>query len=77
MDAETGDVIKRRGGLIVEDIGTIPVTITYSDFDIVNGIRMPNKVNLFNPMSGNLLIEYSSIDTNQSFDKNVFTLSEE
>ncbi len=77
VDIETGDVIKRRGGLIVRDIGTIPIEITYSDFREQGGVRVPYKVNLFNRMSGNMLLEFESFKSNQTFSADVFTLSEE
>ena len=75
VDVETGDVIKRRGGLIIQDIGTIPIVITYSDFRTFNGIRAPYKAKFFNPMNGNILIEYESIEINKQFDESAFTLT--
>ncbi|WND02930.1 serine hydrolase [Temperatibacter marinus] len=76
VDVETGDIVKRRGGMILENIGIIPIVTTYSDFREVNGYRQPYKVNVFNPMSGNMLIEITSMKTNQTFDKSLFTLSQ-
>lgn len=73
VDAETGDVIQQRSRFLVEDVGSIPMTVTYTDFQEQDGIRMANKMNVFNPNSGNMLIEYESLNTEQAFNSDVFS----
>lgn len=73
VDAETGDVIQQRSRFLVEDVGSIPMIVTYTDFQEQDGIRMANKMNVFNPNSGNMLIEYESLNTDQVFNSDVFS----
>ncbi|MEP0357423.1 serine hydrolase domain-containing protein [Paraglaciecola sp.] len=74
VDTETGDIIQQHSRFLVQGAGSIPMTVTYSDFQEQDGIRMAKKMNVFNPNTGNMLIEYESLKTGQVFNPDVFTL---
>jgi hypothetical protein len=76
IDSESGVILTRRGSLLVQDIGAIPIQITYDDYRDIEGLWIPFKMTLFNPMSGNTVIEYKSIETNKTFDADTFKLTE-
>lgn len=74
VDTKTGDIIQQRSRFLVEGVGSIPITVTYTDFHEQDGIRMAKKMNVFNPNTGNMLIEYESLNTNQAFSHDMFKL---
>lgn len=74
IDSATGDILERRGRVVIEDVGTIPITVTFDDFQMKDGVRIPFRANVFTPANGNMLIEYTSIETEQQFSSDVFTL---
>ena len=74
IDAKTGDILERKVKLLVRDAGAVPFVISYRNFELKDGVRIPKTINLFNPMNGNMLIEYQSFEVNEEFNESVFSL---
>jgi len=55
IDAETGDVLKVEF-ITIEGPVRIPITMTYSGFELVNGIRSARQIEIENPASGRIVM---------------------
>lgn len=75
VDAETGDVLLVK--LIALENGLrIPMTITQSDFQLVDGLRTAMQITIENPESGRTVLTIESIDTDVELGPEVFTLTD-
>jgi hypothetical protein len=77
IDAKTGDILERKGKLLLRDVGAVPFVVSYKNFVVKDGVRIPKTINLFNPMNGNMLVEYQSFEVNQKFNESLFSLGDD
>jgi hypothetical protein len=54
----------------------IPVTVSYSNFEEVDGIRRAMQVEVENPMSGKTVYTYDKIESGLTLADDVFTLND-
>ncbi len=75
VDVENGDLLRVKL-ISIEDGLRIPVTITYSDFKELNGIRSAQHVEIENPMSGKQVLTLEKVETDLDLGDEVFTLED-
>ena len=75
MDATTGDVIKSDVVVLQEGGIGIPVVTRYEDYREVHGIRIPFRTISSNEASGQVIIQYETIEANLDIDNEVFILN--
>ena len=73
VDAEHGDVLRLKQ-IAIEGPVRVPVTITYSDFQEFDGLRVPMGIELENPMSGRMVLTFESVTSGLELGDDVFTL---
>lgn len=74
VDAKTGDVIKQENNMMIEGIGSLPVTTQFEDYRNINGLRLPYKITTSNMRQGNIVLEVQSTEVDLSF-KSIFLFS--
>jgi CubicO group peptidase (beta-lactamase class C family) len=75
IDAENGDVLRAKL-IAIEASVRIPVTITYSDFEELGGIRTARRVEVENPQSGRTVLKIERIESGLELGDEVFTLED-
>ena len=75
IDAEHGDVLRIKLIAIAGSI-RIPVTITYSDFEELDGIRSAMRVEIKNPASGKMVLTFEKVESGLELGDDVFTLED-
>lgn len=75
VDAENGDVLQVKM-IAVDNTVRIPVTITYSDFKIANGIRTPMEIEIANPFSGRTVLTIKKLESGLELSDEVFELKD-
>lgn len=75
VDAEHGDVLQVKQ-IVLERTMRIPVTITYSEFAEVDGIRTAMHVVIENPMTGRTVLSLDKIESGLELDDALFSLSD-
>ena len=75
IDAEHGDVLQLKQ-IAVEGSIRIPVTVTLSDFEELDGIRTAMRSETANPMSGRMVMTIEKIESGLELDDDVFTLED-
>ncbi len=76
VDVETGDVLQYKTKLLNPTIGSITVTIRYDDYREMDGLRLPFKTTIKNPMMGKTLIVYDTFKAKQKLKADVFSLKQ-
>jgi CubicO group peptidase (beta-lactamase class C family) len=72
--AESGLVLKEETAIIAEGIGQLPVSITYSDFRDIAGLRLPFCTRSENSQTGATVIQYESASQPAEIPAEQFTL---
>jgi len=73
IDAEHGDVLQVN--LIeVQRYDRIPVTITYSNFEEIDGVRTAMRVETTNPASGTVVLTFDEVESGLELEEQVFRL---
>ncbi|MCF6197423.1 MAG: hypothetical protein L3J50_12060 [Emcibacter sp.] len=75
IDADTGDVLKRKSRILVPGVGKLRVTVNYEDYREIYGLRMPFKVTSRNKMNGTTIIEFETAEANLKFKPEFFILN--
>ncbi len=75
IDAEHGDVLRVKL-IAIEGSVRIPVTITLSDFEEFDGIRIPMRVEIENPASGKTVLTFEKVESDLELGDEVFTLED-
>jgi hypothetical protein len=75
IDAENGDVLVVKQVAVAGPI-RIPVTITNSDFEEIDGIRTAMRVEIANPATGNTILTVDKIESGLDLGDEVFTLED-
>lgn len=75
VDAGNGDVLQVNQ-IVLEGPVRMPVTVRYSDFADVDGIRLPARVELENPASGRTVLTFETREAGLELGDEVFTLEE-
>ena len=52
----------------------IPVTVNYSDFEEIDGLRSPTRVEIANPESGKTILTFEETESGLELGDDVFTL---
>ncbi|MGK0220144.1 MAG: CubicO group peptidase (beta-lactamase class C family) [Planctomycetota bacterium] len=73
IDAENGDLL-RVNQVTISGPMKLPVTITYSDFKDVYGIRTAMRTEIENPASGTMILTVENVELGVEFSDEVFTL---
>lgn len=76
IDANTGDILKLKTKLLNPTVGSIPITIEYTDFEKRHGLRVPMKTTIKNPMMGKAIIEYNEFKAKQKFKGSQFFIKD-
>ena len=74
-DSRSGDVLRVKQ-IAIEALIRIPVTITYSDFEELDGIRRAMRVEITNPASGKMVLTFDKVDSGLDLGDDVFTLED-
>ena len=75
IDAEHGDVVRVKQ-IVIEGTIRIPVTSTFSDFEEVDGIRMPLRIEVENPASGKMVFTFEHSESGLELGAEAFTLED-
>lgn len=75
VDAERGDVLQSKQ-TAVEGSVRIPVTVRYSDFQVVDGIRRAMRVEVENPATGRMVLTFDGVETGLELGDEQFTLED-
>jgi CubicO group peptidase (beta-lactamase class C family) len=75
IDAENGDVLVVKQVAIAGPM-RIPVTITHSDFEEIDGIRTAMRIEIANPATGNTILTLDKIESGLDLGDEVFTLKD-
>jgi CubicO group peptidase (beta-lactamase class C family) len=75
IDAETGDVLQMKL-VALEGRISIPVTVTYSDYREVDGVRRPMRAVLENPASGRMVMTLAQYERGLDLGDEVFRLED-
>ena len=75
IDAEHGDVVRVKQ-IAIEGPVRIPVTVTYSEFEELDGIRSAMRVEIENPASGRTVLTFEKVESGLELDDEVFTLED-
>lgn len=74
VDPVSGDTLKQENQFMDKTLGLIPITTLYDDYHEVGGLRLPLKVSVSNPYSGEMVFKYNDFETNQEFSSDLFTI---
>ena len=74
LDAETGDVLHTRQTISSGDAGAIAVTVTYSDYRDVGGMRVPHSYTESNEMTGRAIYQVERVEVGVELAPDTFTL---
>ncbi|HFB66788.1 MAG TPA: hypothetical protein ENJ60_14750 [Aeromonadales bacterium] len=74
IDSKTGDILKLKTQMLIQGIGSMPVTTTFDDYRDVQGLRIPFVTTVRNRGNGNMVFKYNSIISHQKFKKETFKL---
>jgi hypothetical protein len=75
VDATNGDILQSKINSVQEGGFSIPVTITYDNYQEVKGLRLAFRETSSNDMSGSAIVDYQKIETNLTVDANYFILT--
>ena len=75
VDAENGDVLRVKQ-VVVEGPIRIPVTVHYSEFREIGGIRTAMRVENENPASGKTVLTFEDVRSGLELGEDVFHLEE-
>ena len=75
VDAETGDVL-RMNQTTLEGPVRIPVTVDYSDFTEVDGVRVARRAESSNPASGRTVVTFTETETGLDLGEASFVLED-
>ncbi len=75
IDARTGDVLRSRAVTVVPGAGSLLVGTDYEDYREVGGLRIPFRITSTNPVSGRVILEFTSVRTNLTATDGLFDLS--
>ena len=73
IDAENGDVLQQKTKIMNPIHGSIGISVRFENYQEHHGLRMPFKAIIHNPMSGETVIEYTSLKNQQKFDQQTFS----
>lgn len=76
VDASNGDILMLKATLLLPNIGSMPVTTTYSDYRDVEGVRLPFRTRIESRANGKLDFLYKTIKFHQKFNDSEFSLKE-
>lgn len=74
VDAETGDVLMAEGTVLVKGGVGIPVVSRFEDFREVHGVRIPFRTISSNEVSGRVVVQIDSVQTNIDVSDEIFIL---
>ena len=74
LDAETGDVLKSEGTVLMEGGIGLPVVTRFEDYREVHGVRIAFRTISSNESSGREVVQIDSIETNIAMSDEIFTL---
>jgi len=75
VSAKSGLVLREKTAQIVPGLGQIPVTVNFSDYRTVNGVKLPFKIVEKGPESGETLTQYETATTPDKLSKRAFRLT--
>jgi hypothetical protein len=75
IDVEHGDVLRVKQ-IAIEGSVRIPVTVTYSGFEEIDGIRRAMRVEVENPASGRTVMTLEEVESGLELGDGVFTLED-
>jgi CubicO group peptidase (beta-lactamase class C family) len=75
VDAENGDVLRVRQ-VVIEGPIRIPAMVTFSEFELLNGIRTARRAVSENPASGKTVLTFDKFETGLELGDEVFTLED-
>lgn len=75
IDAESGDVIQAKSKMLEPTMGSIPVSVRFENYKEIDGLRLPFKVTVRNKFNGKSTIEWQTLETNLTFNPEIFTLN--
>jgi CubicO group peptidase (beta-lactamase class C family) len=63
VDAKTGDLVEIRTFEVAGSGMRVPVVIEYSDFRVIAGVRLPHRIETFNPRTGRVFMTVVAVET--------------
>ncbi len=71
VDAETGDVL-RMNHISINGSVRVPVTTNFSEFEVYGGVRRAMRIEIENPTSGRIVLNFAKVETGLQFDEATF-----
>ncbi len=74
LDVDTGDVLRADVPTVIEGVGAIPVFQRFREYREVNGLRVPMRTEMWSEMSGRIVVEDTTFETNVKIGEQIFRL---